>query len=801
MLTRSGKIKECDVVPSEHAASDEDPPDSHESSQRPLSAVKRPLTRKRTDFWLIGHPSATLTGAKLPDCRQVMKYVLYLRHDPESVKNGVKNADIAHAVVDSVVIFWHMARIKTKTRQNCVLDVMSLWNVWNSLMKNKNRPNDPENRRATFTAKLDTLFDIGAPDAVNEIRNSRLLSAKKKQDDIDFYLDQQHERRATMNGHDKIFETKAEMLQARVDREHRLREREQSRVIETRSVDTLDESSDESADDYMETDPDFDSNESRRTIEFVSLQFPKNIMLCDEITSAADRLKLSDNQTTMIVSAVIKAAGGNLEDFDISRSTTRRSRMCNRQKIAENVMESVRQHPPRFGALHWDGKLLKDVLGDSHERLAVLLSGAPEYPEGKLLGVPALLNSKGQTQADATHDLLEAWDLLDNVVALVFDTTASNSGVHKGAAKLIEERLGRKLLYLACRHHILELVVGAVWKLLFGEILTPDNKLFAYFKAAWSDIDKQLPLNILKINNPWLLERRDHVVSELMTLLECKESSTFPRDDYRECAENALIILGQRPPRDIHFLKPGAIHQARWMACNVYAGKMFMFSRAMHYDADFIVKLERMNTFLALFHTPAWLKASIGSDAPVNDLQLVHDLIYFREIDQEVADVALEKLTNHRWYLSQEVVPFSLFSKHTSMTDSVKEEIAAALQATAMPDNFRLGKPLFQNIARDITLKSLIGPESHTLFAALNVNTCWLSKPVHLWPSDPDFVQAEQFVRHVKVVNDAAEIGVKLISDYATIITTDEEQRAWLMQGVEHHRKVYPAFDKSALNA
>ena len=40
--------------------------------------------------------------------------------------------------------------------------------------------------------------------------------------------------------------------------------------------------------------------------------------------------------------------------------------------------------------------------------------------------------------------------------------------------------------------------------------------------------------------------------------------------------------------------------------------------------------------------------------------------------------------------------------------------------------------------------------------------------PVAEWPSDPAFVVAEKFVRSVKVVNDAAERGVKLVSDFAT---------------------------------
>jgi len=80
----------------------------------------------------------------------------------------------------------------------------------------------------------------------------------------------------------------------------------------------------------------------------------------------------------------------------------------------------------------------------------------------------------------------------------------------------------------------------------------------------------------------------------------------------------------------------------------------------------------------------------------------------------------------------------------------------------------------------------LIGPESHSLFQLLHVDTDWLHKPVSQWLADPAYLLVEQFVRTVKVVNDAAERGVKLISDFVTIITTDPDQRAWLLQGVEH---------------
>ena len=240
-----------------------------------------------------------------------------------------------------------------------------------------------------------------------------------------------------MNGQDKIFEAKALQFLTRIEQQQQRQEKETERLekrtaAELEGNEFFEESEDDAQVGCTEIDPDFEPDHIIEKIEFqefVTLQVPRKIMECDELTTAADWLKLSDNQTTMIVSAIIKAAGGNLDDFDVSRSTTRRKRMSNRQQIAENIMEKIKEKPPQFGATHLDGKLLEDSLGDKFERLAILLSGSPEFSSGKLLGVPQLGDSKGQTQADASYYLLEAWGLKESVVVLVFDTTASNSGV------------------------------------------------------------------------------------------------------------------------------------------------------------------------------------------------------------------------------------------------------------------------------------------------------------------------------------------------------------------------------------
>ena len=54
-------------------------------------------------------------------------------------------------------------------------------------------------------------------------------------------------------------------------------------------------------------------------------------------------------------------------------------------------------------------------------------------------------------------------------------------------------------------------------------------------------------------------------------------------------------------------------------------------------------------------------------------------------------------------------------------------------------------------------------------------------------------------MRTVKVVNNAAERGVKLDIECAAIITDDVQQKHDLLQAIEAHREQFPSFAKATL--
>ena len=68
------------------------------------------------------------------------------------------------------------------------------------------------------------------------------------------------------------------------------------------------------------------------------------------------------------------------------------------------------------------------------------------------------------------------------------------------------------------------------------------------------------------------------------------------------------------------------------------------------------------------------------------------------------------------------------------------------------------------------------------------------------WMDYPGYVECYTFARNMKVVNDTAERGVKLISDFLNTTTKDESQLQYLLQAVEAHRDKFPNFNKKTLN-
>lgn len=265
-----------------------------------------------------------------------------------------------------------------------------------------------------------------------------------------------------------------------------------------------------------------------------------NLFLDESLASTADRNGFSDRQLARLLPQVpaLRDMMKNGE-FSCSRSAIRNGRMKSRKTITTRIKKNFVTQEPL--TVHWDGKLMEGFEKNCKvNRLVTIVTGNGME---KILEISKCQSGKGEEEAEAVCAALEKWDLTDRVKAMCFDTTASNTGPYKGACILIEDKLGRKLIHLACRHHVLELIPTAIYEKLYCAPNGPDPQLFKRFLNAWSTIDKS------KFNSGMEDEEMEPFLKTIQdsTISFCKEQLKIfqPRDDYKQMLELALLVMGE----------------------------------------------------------------------------------------------------------------------------------------------------------------------------------------------------------------------------------------------------------------
>lgn len=203
------------------------------------------------------------------------------------------------------------------------------------------------------------------------------------------------------------------------------------------------------------------------------------------VAGALDRNKVSDREAVRLIIPIAAALGHDPAALPLSRSSIKRKREAARQNFSTEMKSNLDIKEPIV--VHWDSKILPDILGSQKvDRLPVLVS----YAGGneKLLGVPKLASARGSKTGDEVLKILKTWNLDDKVIGMGFDTTAVNTGVKSGACTFIENKLNKELLWLACRHHIMEIILSKVFKLCFGPSTSPEIPIFKRLKESWNAV-------------------------------------------------------------------------------------------------------------------------------------------------------------------------------------------------------------------------------------------------------------------------------------------------------------------------
>jgi hypothetical protein len=248
------------------------------------------------------------------------------------------------------------------------------------------------------------------------------------------------------------------------------------------------------------------------------------------------------------------------------------------------------------------------------------------------------------------------------------------------------------------------------------------------------------------------------------------------KDDYQEVISLTLILLGALPDNSSYSIRPpGSISHARWMAKILCEFKIVFFSSQLLklglITEDDANSHNQLTLFLILYYVKPWMTATLSSDAPVNDVSLVN---LFKKIPSHLlksyplfktkGEAMNSKLEVHLWYLSEELVVLSLFSKKIDETQNNRCRKAMLINYTENlgPVKGKLITPVISNL-KSIEISNLFGKESWRLLRLCGIEgKSFLDKPASSWENCSDYKMLQNIVSNFVVVNDVAERAVLL---------------------------------------
>lgn len=203
--------------------------------------------------------------------------------------------------------------------------------------------------------------------------------------------------------------------------------------------------------------------------------------------------------------------------------------------------------------VHWDGKILPEITGrDKVDRLPIVVK---QEDTEQLIGVPKLTSGTGNAIASSVFELLNL--LLEKFQAACFDTTASNTGECNGAAVLLEKLLGRILLFLPCRHHILEIILKEIFiqNVFNSTTVGPNIPLIERFKKVWNSFEHDL-FNFGVTDSEVRKQISNEKAEKINSFCLHHLAKDICRDDYREC----FLALNYHPVTNfdcqVHLIMP-----------------------------------------------------------------------------------------------------------------------------------------------------------------------------------------------------------------------------------------------------
>lgn len=254
--------------------------------------------------------------------------------------------------------------------------------------------------------------------------------------------------------------------------------------------------------------------------------------------------------------------------------------------------------------------------------------------------------------------------------------------------------------------------------------------------------------------------------------------------------ESTIIFLGGIPPGGLRFRDPGPTHHARWMAKATYSLKMSVFRKQLRNPIAVANGLMNIAIFVVKVYVRAWFTATQSVASPRNDLDFMQRLVDYEKVHKSIAQAAQHRFASHLWYLSEVNIGFSVFDE--KLTDNERKEIVGGILWREGSENPPKKRELDVRAVKGMKLGDLSTTKTMDFFDILGICTDFFKVPVSRWANRDDYNLGKKIATHLRVVNEHAERGVKLMQDYNRKITQKESSFQDLLVNVHTFRQSLP---------
>lgn len=104
------------------------------------------------------------------------------------------------------------------------------------------------------------------------------------------------------------------------------------------------------------------------------------------------------------------------------------------------------------------------------------------------------------------------------------------------------------------------------------------------------------------------------------------------------------------------------------------------------------------------------------------------------------------------------------------------------------------------NEIQTLSLTDFITTNTINLLTKLKISPSFLSYPVDKWSQIEDYQKGREVISKLRVVNDCAERAIALASTYNNCLSTDDEQKQFIMHIISENRVNLPNVNKKTLS-